>query len=105
MCTVVCCAVIGCGRVFDRMSLCVCVCVCLCVCDSLCACDRSHCVLQYHAMVHIMDEVVGNITDAFKAKSGMWENVRTPQNTTHRTQAQTMLHCKTGLQYHIAAIM
>ena len=31
MCTVLCCAVIGCGRVFDRMCLCVCVCVTLCV--------------------------------------------------------------------------
>ena len=30
------------------------------------------CRQQYHAMVMIMDEVVGNITDAYKAK-GMWE--------------------------------
>ena len=32
------------------------------------------CRQQYHAMVNIMDEVVGNITDAIKAKPGMWEN-------------------------------
>ena len=37
--------------------------------------------MQYHAMVHIMDEVVGNITDAFKAKTGMWENVSRKNHT------------------------
>jgi len=31
------------------------------------------CRQQYHAMVMIMDEVVGNVTDALKAK-GMWED-------------------------------
>ena len=30
------------------------------------------CRQQYHAMVMVMDEMVGNITAAFKAK-GMWE--------------------------------
>lgn len=32
------------------------------------------CRQQYHAMVNIMDEVVGNVTDAMQAKAGMWEN-------------------------------
>lgn len=32
------------------------------------------CRQQYHAMVNIMDEVVGNLTAAIKAKPGMWEN-------------------------------
>ena len=31
------------------------------------------CRQQYHAMVHVMDEVVGNITTALKAKA-MWDN-------------------------------
>ena len=31
------------------------------------------CRQQYHAMVMVMDEVVGNITEAFKAKN-MWDN-------------------------------
>merc|ERR1711976_1102286 len=31
------------------------------------------CRQQYHAMVMVMDEVVGNVTQAMKAK-GMWDN-------------------------------
>lgn len=36
--------------------------------------NAKHSRQRYHAMVSFLDAAIGNVTDAIKAKKGMWEN-------------------------------